>query len=155
MPFDFLPFTWIFPLAYVVHIAEEHWCGGGFCGYLGRSKGVRLTPLRFLTLTGLGCALMVLGILLAEPLDFRRSLLIIFGTVLLTNGLAHARTGARERLYHPGLVSGALLWTPLGAATLFTSLWTVSADAYVPALAVGLGIQMVVSRLAVGGGKLA
>lgn len=155
MPFDLVRFPWIFPILYLVHVAEEHWGGGGYCEYLGRTRGVRLTPLRFVVMTGIGCLLMVVAILLAEPLDFPRTQLVIFATLFLANGLAHARTAARERRYHPGLASAVLLWVPLGVAMLVTMRGPVAPSVYAIDVAVGILIQIVVSRLAGSGERIA
>lgn len=153
MAYDWPFLSWAFPLLYFVHVAEEHWCGGGFCAYVGKAEGVRLTPRRFVLMTGLGGLLMVAGIPVAESLDFPEALLVVFGTILLANGLAHALSGAQERRYHPGLVSGALVWVPVGAITLISFLGDISWRSYAISVSVGLGIQMAVSRLAVSGGR--
>src|SRR5438270_773910 len=109
---------WLFPSTYLLHIAEEFWGGEGYSAHLAQTRGVSLTAPRFFFLTGLGALLMIAGIAIAERLHFSQLLLVIFGTVVLINGLSHAVTGLRTARYNPGLWTGILLWVPLGALTL-------------------------------------
>jgi len=146
---------WLFPSTYLIHIAEEYWGGEGYPAHMARTKGVRLTPLRFFFLTGLGGLIMIAGIVVAERLNFPQLVLVIFGTVVLVNGLSHTVTGVLTARYNPGLFTGILLWIPLGAVTLARLNGGMSAGRYFTGIALGVGIQLAVSLLAKSGGSIA
>lgn len=145
---------WLFPATYLVHIAEEYRGGAGFSAYSAQERGINFPPRRFLFLTGLGGLLMAGGIILAQSLKFPRLLLVMLGTVVLINGLSHLLTSILKAKYNPGLISGVLLWLPLGAVTLFSLRPSMTARRYVLAVAVGVASHAVVSWLASRGGRV-
>ena len=156
MPFDVtnMIWPWLFPFTYLLHIAEEYWGGGGYSAYLSRTKGVDLTARRFLFMTGAGLVLMIVGIPLAYTFRFPQLLMIILGTVFLVNGVSHTISGMVTAKYNPGLLSGMLIWIPLGILTLVQLTGRMSAARYLTAVAVGVGIQVIVSLLSLKGGRL-
>jgi hypothetical protein len=91
-----------------VHLAEEYWCGG-YLAHLSNTRGVNLSRRRFLLLAGLGLVLMVVGLILAQWFRFPQLLLVIFGTVVLANGLLHTISGLMAGKYTPGFLLGLLL----------------------------------------------
>jgi uncharacterized membrane protein HdeD (DUF308 family) len=156
MPFDatHMIWPWLFPFTYLIHIAEEYGGGEGYSAYLSRTKGVELTAARFLLMTGLGLALIIAGILLARMFGFPQLLMVILGTVVLVNGLSHAVSSLLKTSYNPGLVSGVLIWIPLGLITLVQLKDRMSAARFLTAVAIGVSIQAIVSLLSLTGGKL-
>ncbi|MGB7923340.1 MAG: HXXEE domain-containing protein [Pyrinomonadaceae bacterium] len=156
MPFNAtdMLWPWLFPLAYLAHIAEEYWGGDGYSAYLSRTKGVDLTAARFLFMTGIGLALMIAGIPLARMLGFPQLTMVILGTVFVVNGLSHTISGALKARYNPGLVTGLLIWIPLGLVTLVQLRGRMSAARFLTAILIGVAIQGVVSLLSLRGGRL-
>ncbi|MCA1849910.1 MAG: HXXEE domain-containing protein [Acidobacteria bacterium] len=108
--------AWLFPASYLVHIAEEYW--GGFTLWISRFWGVESSSANFLLWNGAAWVLMTAGVSLVLRTKSYRWLLVSFGTVLLINGLAHALASVATLSYSPGLVSGLLLFVPLGAYAL-------------------------------------
>ena len=145
---------WLFPSTYLIHIAEEYWGGEGYSAHMAKTKGVRLTARRFFFLTGMGWLIMIAGIFVAEMLNFPQLILVIFGTLVLANGLSHALTGVLTAKYNPGLFTGVLLWIPLGAITLARLNGSMSAGRYFAGMALGVGIQLAVSLLAKSSGSI-
>jgi len=131
--------AWLFPLTYLVHIAEEHW--GGYSAYLWRVQGIVLTPTRFLILNGIGWLLFVAGILLAQRRGFIDWMSVCLGTIVLANGLSHTLSAIWMGAYNPGLLSGLLLFIPLGAATLLGLRRNMRWRRFVIAMLVGAAIQ--------------
>jgi hypothetical protein len=145
--------SWLIPLAYLIHISEEYWGGGGYSAYMARVRGVQISPVRFLVLNGIGCGLMLLGMFLARRLRFLEWLVVCLCTVEAANGVSHTLTAVVKSSYNPGLVTGLLLFIPLGAASLYLLKKSMSRNRYLTAMAVGVAIQGVVSLLALSGGK--
>jgi hypothetical protein len=148
-----LIWSWLLPLAYLIHISEEYWGGGGYSAYMARVRGVHMTPTRFLVLNGIGCGLMLLGLFLARRLKFLEWLVVCLCTVEAANGVSHTITAVAKSSYNPGVVTGLLFFIPLGAAGLYLLKKSMSRSRYLTAMAVGVAIQGVVSQLALSGGK--
>jgi hypothetical protein len=147
--------SWLFPITYLLHIAEEFWGGEGYSAYLLKLRGVEMSPTRFLAVQAVGLCLIIVGILISRRLNFPRQLLVILGGVVLINGLSHGVTSLVYRAYGPGLVSGVLIWIPLGIATLVRFKNNMSARRYWLAVAIGVGINLVVAVLTMRGGRIA
>jgi hypothetical protein len=109
--------AWLFPLTYLVHIAEEYW--GGFPAWIARFWGVESSSGNFLSWNGGALVMMAVGVWLVLKTKSYRWLLVSYATVVLINGLVHAGASALTKSYSPGLISGLLLFIPLGVHTLF------------------------------------
>jgi hypothetical protein len=96
---------------------------------------------------------MLLGMFLARRLRFLEWLVVCLCTVEAANGVSHTLTAVVKSSYNPGLVTGLLLFIPLGAASLYLLKKSMSRNRYLTAMAVGVAIQGVVSLLALSGGK--
>jgi uncharacterized protein with HXXEE motif len=147
--------SWIFPLTYLLHIAEEYWVGVGYPAYLFRLRGVYLSPTRFLLGQSIGVALVVTGILLARRFKFRNMMFVILGAVVLVNGLTHTLTSIRYWEYGPGLMTSILLWLPLGIATLIRFKDRISKRQFWIGVAIGIVINIAVGVITMKGVRLA
>lgn len=143
--------SWLFPLTYVIHIAEEFYGGEGYPAYLKRLRGVEMSSTKFLVGQAIGLALIVLGIVIARRFSFPRQLLVILGTVVLFNGVSHLATSAYYREYGPGLISGVLIWIPFGVATLISFKSSISPIRYWLYVAIGIAINVVIALLTLQG----
>jgi hypothetical protein len=144
---------WLFPATFLIHIAEEYWGGGGFSAYMARARGVNLPPSRFLLMNGIGLALMILGVVLSRRYKFSQWLLVCLGMVVMGNGLSHTINSAVTREYNPGVVSGLLIWIPLGLTALIHARGKMNGRKYWVAIVIGIGILLVVALLALSGGR--
>lgn len=145
--------SWLFAVTYLLHIAEEMWGGEGYSAYLKRLRGVELSPTKFLVGQAIGMALIIAGIILARRFNFPRQLLVILGTVVLINGLSHLSTSLIHGEYGPGLVTGVLIWIPLGVATLIRFKPSVSAFRYWLYVATGIAINAIIAVITLSGGR--
>lgn len=152
--FRIVVWSWVFPVTYVIHIAEEYWGGEGYPAYLLRLRGVHLTPTRFWIDQMFGLALVVLGIILARRFKWPRFLLTVLGALVLSNGLTHTITAFFHPGYGPGLVSSIAIWIPLGAFTLVRIKREMSNRRYFIAFATGVAINGIVALVALRGGRL-
>jgi hypothetical protein len=143
---------WLFPVTYLIHIAEEYWGGEGYTAYLFRLRGVHLSTARFLFLQALGVVLICVGIVLSLKLRFPRFMLAILGALVLANGITHTVTALRHGGYGPGLVSCVLIWIPLGLVTLILLQGDMPALRLVVASLIGFSINGAVALIALKGG---
>jgi uncharacterized membrane protein HdeD (DUF308 family) len=145
--------SWLFPITYLIHIAEEYYAAEGYSAYLLKLRGVELSNFRFLTAHTIGLLLIIVGIFLAQRLNFRHTLLVILGATVLVNGITHTITSFTTRSYGPGLISSLVLWIPLGLATLFQFYGRMSNQRFWFCGAIGLGINAAIVVFTMRGGR--
>lgn len=147
--------AWLFPVTYLIHIAEEYVAGVALAPSPNKIRGANMTATQFLVLNGFACALLVAGMILSRRFGFRQWLLVCLATVVMVNGLFHVAGTIRiAGRYNPGLISGVLIWIPLGIVTLMRMKKSMRPNKYRAAMAVGVGINLVVLLIARGGRRL-
>jgi hypothetical protein len=145
--------AWLFPVTYLIHVAEEYFAGGGYSAYLYKLRGVQFSNIRFLVAQTIGVGLIIAGLIIARHLKFTKVMIVILGATVLVNALAHIITSSVYQSYGPGLLSAILIWLPLGAASLIRFYPLVKRPKYWMALAIGIGINIVVTIYTLRGGK--
>jgi len=145
---------WIFPLTYLIHVAEEYWGGEGYPAYILRLRGVHMTTANFLLAQGIGVVLVTAGVVLALRFKFPHMMLVILGAIVLVNGITHTVTAVSAASYGPGLWSSIFIWMPLGIFTLIRFHQGISTKRYWIAIAIGVGINVVVGILTMRGARL-
>ena len=145
---------WVFPITYLIHIAEEYWGGEGYPAYILRLRGVHMSTARFLVAQSVGVVLVTIGVILARRFNFPQMMLIILGSIVLVNGLTHTVTALSIMSYGPGLWSSIFIWLPLGIFTLVRFRNAISRKRYWIAIAIGVGINVVVGILTMRGGRV-
>lgn len=110
---------------------------------------VELTEARFLTLQLVGVIAMIVGLWLSTNLRFPKTMLVILGSVVLTNGAVHLMRSAANARYEPGLITGVLLWMPLGLTTIYLNRAEMSSKRLIFSIVIGLGISGLVELIQV------
>ncbi len=63
--------------------------------------------------------------------------------MVFINGVAHVAGTIWTKTYSPGMVSGAALWIPLGAATFYRARGGVTRRSFIAGVLAGAGIHAV------------
>jgi len=71
----------------------------------------------------------------------------------MVNGFSHLGTSFYYREYSPGLISGVLIWIPLGIATLVRFKRGLSVPRYWLCVAIGIAINAAVAVITLKGGR--
>ncbi len=145
---------WVFPITYLIHIAEEYWVGEGYPAYILRLRGVHMSTTRFLVAQSVGVVLVTIGVILARRFNFPQMMLVILGAIVLVNGITHSVTALGILRYGPGLWSSIFIWIPLGIFTLLRFKNGLSRRKYWIAIAIGVGVNVVVGILTMRGGRI-
>jgi|GEM_PF-929402 len=151
----FATWGWLFPLTYLLHLAEEWWGGEGFPVWINRIAGVEMTAGQFLVWNNLALFCLTMGVFLAMRIKSLRWLPLAFGVAFLLNALSHLAASLLTVSYSPGLVSGLLLWTPLGTVTLLRTRKSLSRRAFRAGLIIGGATHAIVLVLTLLSGQLA
>jgi len=140
-------YLWIFAVVLVIHLTEEFW--GGMRSF-DRDKlhGLDLSRGGFIrtNLVAIG-GLLALSVM-AVKMGFPQFLLVSLGAFVLINATRHVIKSAREISYSPGLITGLLIFLPLGALTLIRLEPRMSGFRYSAAIAAGLTMQLGASFVA-------
>jgi hypothetical protein len=137
----FEDWIWLFPLTYLIHAMEEYWCGEGFYRWSARIIGRGMSPEQFVAINSSAWIAMVASILVFRKTPSVRWLTITFATVVFINGIAHLAGSVWTSTYSPGVVSGLLLWIPLGAATFYRAWKRVTRRSFIAGVLVGAAIH--------------
>jgi hypothetical protein len=107
--------VWLFPATYVIHLAEEYFAGDGFPAWAERTIGVNLDVATFFAWNAFALALVCVGAILVDRHRRLRWIEIGLAIAILGNAAAHAIASIATGSYSPGLITGVLIWAPLGA----------------------------------------
>ncbi len=139
---------WLLPVIFLLHSAEEYGGGGGYSAYMGRTRGLAISPVKFIVLSSIGWSLIMLGVVLARKLKFSQWLLVCLGTLQLANGVSHSVRSLSTMEYNPGLISALVVFIPFGVWTLFRLKRRMADRSYWTAALIGVTIQVSVSLIA-------
>lgn len=144
--------AWLLPATYLVHIAEEYWCGVGFPAWVTSFGYAKLTPELFLRLNAAAWIVMTIGVALAIAIQTLRWLIVSFAAAVFINGLAHTIASIVTVTYSPGLFSGLLIWIPLGSIILRSAWRSIPRLQFWTGVIVGIALHAVISLTALSSG---
>ena len=136
---------WLFPATYVLHIIEEY--RGGFHLWLSRVAGVDLSREDFLAINVIALVVMTAGTAFAW-VGVAPGLPSAFATVITINGLLHLSGSLLTQSYSPGVVTGMLLWLPLGVYGLRRSRRELALAQFAGGVIIGVLLHVLVSAIA-------
>lgn len=138
----------LLPLAYLLHLAEEWWGGEGFAVWTARALGSPVSTTRFLVLNSivwpLFAVLTTAGILRARLAWFP----VTFATVVVVNVGLHVLGALATSSYSPGVITGVLLYVPVGLAALAHGRRVVTPRSFQLAVLLGFLIHAAVAVIA-------
>ena len=106
--------VWLFPVTYAVHLLEEYFACGGFMVWAQRALGIQFSNGEFVAWNAFALALMCAGAQLVSRDPRLRFIEIALAIAVLGNAAAHVIGSLATWTYSPGLITGVLLWAPLG-----------------------------------------
>jgi hypothetical protein len=136
------------PASYFAHLCEEWWGGEGFVSWTARVVGAPVSETRFIVVNSIAAPVFVLGTVLAIAKPRLAWFIVTFGTIVLTNGLLHVLGTAGSKSYSPGVVTGTVLYLPLGILALRLGRARLSEARLWAAAAGGVAIHAVVAIVA-------
>jgi len=136
MRLSFAKWLWIFPLAYLLHVIEEF-------RSVGPSHGINVSLRTFLILSTVAWLLMTCGIVLAHRFGFPHFMGVCLGATVFLNGLSHIINSLVYGRYDAGLISGSVIFIPLGLATLISLRNSMRRQRYIVGLLLGVVIQAI------------
>jgi uncharacterized protein with HXXEE motif len=136
------------PASYLAHLCEEWWGGEGFASWTARVVGAPVSETRFIVVNSIAAPVFVLGTVLAITHPKRFWFIVTLGTIVLINGLLHVLGTAGSRSYSPGVITGAVLYLPLGILALLVGRRRLLETTFWAAVAAGVVIHAMVAIVA-------
>ena len=136
MRLSFAKWLWLFPLVYLLHVVEEFMS-------VGPSHGINVSRNLFLILSTVAWLLMICGIVLARRFGFPHFMGVCLGTTVFLNGITHIINSFIYGRYDAGVVSGSVIFIPLGLATLISLRNSMRTQRYILGVLVGVVIQAI------------
>ncbi|MBM3787747.1 MAG: HXXEE domain-containing protein [Acidobacteria bacterium] len=143
-----LPRLWLFPLTYIVHFAEEYFCGETFPVWLAKLRGIELGLKDFIILNAIAWLVMALSSWAASRWAAAKWAIPALGFVVAFNGALHATGSVVTLSYSPGLISGLLLWLPLGIHAVSRGWRSLSRRQFWTGITAGVAAHAIVSLAA-------
>jgi hypothetical protein len=139
-------------LSYLLHLAEELWGGAGFAGWASSALSAPLTESRFVAINSVAWPIVIVICLAAVIRPTLQWPVLVVAALLTFNGVLHILGSLGTWSYSPGVVSGTLIYLPLGVTTLRWGRDKISPGAFVGALLVGVLLHAIVAAVAFGPG---
>lgn len=143
--FPFGNWAWLYPLTFLIHMIEEYL--GGFYTWASQKQGIQFTETDFLILISLAMLLISIAAGLISRSTRMDWLLVCLALVILLNVVSHSIDSMVTQSYSPGLVSGLVLWLPLGVLTLWRGFPMVSVRSRWSGVLVGIFVYLVVYKI--------
>jgi hypothetical protein len=109
---------WLLPPAFAAHVAEELIAGEGFRRWISRIGGGTLSLRSFLTINAIGFLVFIAGVVLATRREAAGWVAVSLATLVSVNAVLHALGTAVTGTYSPGLITGLVLYVPIGSLIL-------------------------------------
>jgi hypothetical protein len=109
---------WLFVPAYAIHLAEEFWAGPGLPAWIALLAGSRLPVSAFIAINAVAMILLVAGVRAATRTESAGWIVVAIATIVALNAVLHLLGSLVTGTYSPGMVSGVVVYLPLGMLTL-------------------------------------
>jgi hypothetical protein len=106
--------VWLLPLFYAFHLIEEYYGGEGLPSWLSDVFSVNLSQTDFLAINAVAFTIVLLIAILHAYIRKIHFIVAVVGIVFFLNGIIHTLSSLFTMTYSPGMISGILLYIPLG-----------------------------------------
>jgi hypothetical protein len=110
------PLVWLFVAAYGVHVLEEY--AGGFPEWMAAVLGRPLPRPAFIAINAVAFVVLCAAARLSTTSKSRGWLAVAIATIVFANGILHLLGSLATASYSPGLLTGMVLYLPLGQLAL-------------------------------------
>jgi len=133
--------TWLVPIAFTIHVVEEAFGGDGLMEWMAAGGGVDWSLVEFLGANMVGLGVLCLAAWAARRWEAWRWPLVSGVTIFIANGIWHAAICVMTRSYIPGVLTGLLLYIPVGGFVIFRLRNQIPPGVYIFAIFVGMVIH--------------
>lgn len=140
--------AWFLPAAYLLHLLDEYFSGGGFHIWFSGIFDVSLSLNDFILINSIGFGAAVATAVLYNFDKVNNFIIAAFGSLFFINGIVHIVASAVTLTYSPGTISGLLIYLPLGWLIFKNIFPLIPEQQLVLSVAAGIIIQVAVALIA-------
>jgi hypothetical protein len=142
--------AWLLPAAYVFHVIEEAFGGNGLMKWMADGGGAELSTGAFLCVNLFGFSALCLAAWAAGRWRLWQWPLVSGAVIFVTNGIWHLAVCITTQSYVPGVLTGLVLYVPIGVTILIRSRHVMSRRVFVSAAIFGFVIHRVTLWIVLG-----
>jgi hypothetical protein len=135
----------LLPLSLLAHQLEEYF--GKFPIWYSNLLDAQLSDQDFIMINGIGL-LLISGFSLSYFFNKNNLILVALGTLIFVNGIIHLVLSIFTLSYSPGVISGVILFLPLGTSIYLRILPKLEKKEKIAAISIGLLLLFSVSMIA-------
>jgi hypothetical protein len=140
---------WLFVPAYLLHLAEEFFGGPGLPAWFALIIGRQLSQTAFLLINAVALVLLVASLRAAIRRESWGWVAVAVATLVTLNAVLHLLGSLATGTYSPGLVTGLVIYMPLGQLTLLRAWHQQPRATFARGVAAGVVIHAIVAAAAV------
>ena len=106
--------VWFLPIAYLIHLSEEYFSGGGFPMWFSGIFKTSLSSNDFIIINSVGITATLIIVILYSLNKVNHFFIATLGTLFFINGLIHLFASVTTLEYSPGTLTGIVIYLPLG-----------------------------------------
>ncbi len=133
--------VWLMPAAFIVHVVEEAFGGDGLMEWMAAGGGVDWSLAEFLGSNLVGAVILCVAAWASMRWTAWRWPVVSGATIFAANGVWHAAICVMTRSFVPGVLTGVILYIPLGLIVVIKSRRLMSPGAVVFAVITGMVIH--------------
>jgi len=133
--------AWSLPAAFVAHVMEEAFGGDGLTQWMADGGGADFSIQEFLGLNLAGAVTLALAAWASRRWRAWRWPLVAGAAVFISNGIWHAAICVMARSYIPGVLTGVLVYIPVGCLVVYRLWRLLSPPVFISAALAGLAIH--------------
>ena len=137
---------WLFVPAYLAHLGEEFFAG--FPDWIRLIVGRPLPMTAFIAINAVALCLLIAAVRTAIRRESAGWMAVAIAAIVTLNALLHLLGSFATGTYSPGLITGVVLYLPLGQLTLLRAWHQQAPSAFARGVAVGVFIHAVVAAVA-------
>ena len=138
----------LLPPAYLAHLCEEWWGGPGFSAWTQATLGIGVSPDRFIAINAVALPLFTVCIIIALRNRRFAWFAAAFAALVTVNGLLHLLATAAFAAYSPGVMTGVVLYIPLGGFVLHSMSRSLPPAVFGWAICAGVALHALVAMVA-------
>lgn len=140
--------AWLLSVAYLIHLSDECFSGMGFHNWFSKIFDVNLSLNDFIIINSSGFLATVIIAILYHFGKINNFIITALCFLFFINGIIHLASSIMTSTYSPGIISGTVIYMPIGFLVFKNIFPLLPEKQRVPAIAAGIIIQVAVALIA-------
>ncbi|MGD8305342.1 MAG: HXXEE domain-containing protein [Ignavibacteria bacterium] len=140
--------VWLFPFAYLIHLLDEFYLGGGFAKWYSSLLNANLSEYDFLVINSIAIVLVITVAILYSLGKINNFIPAVLGILFFMNGFVHLMLSVVTWIYSPGTISGIIIYIPLGVIVYKNIFPLLTQDQRTSSIIAAIALHILISVIA-------